>query len=576
MRALAGQADLHWRGQRVYQGRRALPAFGPHLQPSAERDDFASLRGATDGIALRLARSNAALHRTLAPADPLERAIFDLLEQLRVEALAPAAMPGLARNLAHRFRRWSEAFVGAGGTESRRGIVLFALAQTVRSRLTAQPLPEHMADLIETTRGRLAGHIGHELAALRRHGADQRAFAPHARAVAKKVAALLAGDDDEAGAGADPRDEDDARSGFARLMGFGGEWDDEAGSDEPDRQRDGLAPGESASRRGPPDAAGGYRVYTRAHDREVQAATLVRAAQLTEYRERLDGRIAAQGLNAQRLARQLQALLATPRADGWEGGLEEGRIDGRRLAALVASPTERRLFRAERIEPLPDAIVTFLIDCSGSMKACIEPVAMIVDVFARALDAAGIASEVLGFTTGAWSGGRAHADWLRAGRPPRPGRLSELRHLVFKSADTPWRRARRGIAALLKTDQFREGVDGEAVQWALARLQRRPERRRILLVVSDGGPMDTATLLANDAHILDQHLRDVVQRQTVWASARSAGNAESAALAEIAGIGVGLDLSPYYPRCQALDLDAPPGNRVFQEILELIAGRHRR
>lgn len=552
IRALAGDADLHFRGGRLHRAGRLLPPFGPHLHPSLETDDFGSFRGAADGIALRLARSDAALHRSLAPADPVARLIFDLLEQLRVESLAPDAMPGVKRNLAHRFARWSQGCIDSGLTESARGILLFTLAQTVRTRLTAEPMPEHTADLIETTRGMLTRRIAHELAGLRRHRDDQRAYAPHALAIAKAVAALLASRDDERGEADDERDQDDGRAGFRMLMAFDGEGDD------------GIALAGSGTSRVLEQSGDGYRVFTRAYDRELEAASLVRTALLAEFRSRLDARIAAQGVNLGRLARQLKALLATPQADGWDGAQEDGRIDGRRLAQLVASPTERRLFRQDRIEPLADCLVSFLIDCSGSMKGQIEAVAMIVDVLVRALEMAGVPSEVLGFTTGAWNGGRARRDWLRAGRPLHPGRLNEVDHLVFKSADAPWRRARRGIAALLKADLFREGVDGEAVDWAVARMQGRPERRRILLVVSDGSPMDTATNLANDAHYLDHHLRDVVQRH------------EAAASAEIGGIGVGLDLSPYYARSQALDLSAPPGNRVFQEILEVIAGQRRR
>lgn len=552
IRALAGDADLHFRGGRLHRAGRLLPPFGPHLHPSLETDDFGSFRGAADGIALRLARSDAALHRSLAPADPVARLIFDLLEQLRVESLAPDAMPGVKRNLAHRFARWSQGCIDSGLTESARGILLFTLAQTVRTRLTAEPMPEHTADLIETTRGMLTRRIAHALAGLRRHRDDQRAYAPHALAIAKAVAALLASRDDERGEADDERDQDDGRAGFRMLMAFDGEGDD------------GIALAGSGTSRVLEQSGDGYRVFTRAYDRELDAASLVRTALLAEFRSRLDARIAAQGVNLGRLARQLKALLATPQADGWDGAQEDGRIDGRRLAQLVASPTERRLFRQDRIEPLADCLVSFLIDCSGSMKGQIEAVAMIVDVLVRALEMAGVPSEVLGFTTGAWNGGRARRDWLRAGRPLHPGRLNEVDHLVFKSADAPWRRARRGIAALLKADLFREGVDGEAVDWAVARMQGRPERRRILLVVSDGSPMDTATNLANDAHYLDHHLRDVVQRH------------EAAASAEIGGIGVGLDLSPYYARSQALDLSAPPGNRVFQEILEVIAGQRRR
>ncbi|HOM13811.1 MAG TPA: cobalt chelatase [Rubrivivax sp.] len=554
IRALAGDTELHFRGRRLYRGEHVLRLAAPHLYPSLDDDDFGSFRGAADGMALRLAHSDAALHRSLLPADAIERLVFELLEQLRVESLAAPALPGVRRNLAHRFEQWSNAFVHSGLTESARGILIYTLAQVCRSRLSGEPVLEATEDLIEGTRGMLVGAISHELAGLRRQRGDQRAYARHALAIAQRVAQLLATRDDERGAGDERRDGDDAedRTGFALLMDF----DAEGGG--------GIAVAESGTSRVLDDAPGGYRVYTRAYDRELAAASLVRAALLAEYRERLDARIAAQAVNVGRLARQLKALLAQPARDGWDGAQESGRIDGRRLAQLVASPAERRLFRNERIEPKANCLVSFLIDCSGSMKAHIEAVAMVVDVFVRALELADVASEVLGFTTGAWNGGRALRDWQRQGRPRHPGRLNEVDHLVFKQADTPWRRARRGIAALLKADLFREGVDGEALDWAVARMSARDEQRRILLVVSDGSPMDTATQLANDAHYLDHHLVQVVHAH------------ERSGAVQICGIGVGLDLSPYYGRSLALDLSAPPGNRVFNEILEMIAGHGRR
>jgi cobaltochelatase CobT len=209
-------------------------------------------------------------------------------------------------------------------------------------------------------------------------------------------------------------------------------------------------------------------------------------------------------------------------------------------------------------------VLAFLVDCSGSMKQHIEPLATLLDVFVRALEQAGVTSELLGFGTGAWNGGRARRDWLQAGRPPSPGRLNELSHRVFKDGDTSWRRARPGIAALLKADLFREGVDGEAVDWAVARLQARPEARKLLVVVSDGCPMDSATQLANDAFYLDNHLKQVLQRH------------ERAGRVDIRALGVGLDLSPFYARCQALELGTAPGPAVLRDILQLLARPARR
>jgi len=552
VRAFSGERDLHFRGRRLHRGRMALPWFAPHLHPSPDTDDFASFRGVADGLALRLTASDAALHQSLRPEEPVERMLFEMLEQFRAEAMAPEVMVGMRHNLRHRHEEWSLAFHHSGLTDTARGLLLYAVAQICRARVNGEQVVEETEDMLEATRFALAPLIGHALAGLRKDRADQAAYAVHARAIARIVAAMLheAGDGDSEAA----RDAhvDDKRSVFSLV----------ADMDQEIVER--FTTAESGRSEVLEGAGGAYRVFTDAYDREHDAATLARKEVLAGHREKLDRRIAAQGVNIARLARELRALLAEPERDGWDGAQEEGLVDGRRLAQLVASPTERRLFRTERMEPLADCIVTFLIDCSGSMKEHAEPVAMMVDVFARALEQAGVACEVLGFTTGAWNGGRPQREWVRAGRPPHPGRLNERCHIVFKAAATPWRRARPAMAALLKADLFREGIDGEAVDWACMRLRQRGEARKLLMVISDGSPMDSATHLANDAHYLDHHLRDVVARQ------------EQRGDIEIAGIGVGLDLSPCYSRSHVLDLANPSGNTIFREVIGLMAGRHRR
>jgi len=553
IRALAGERDLHFRGRRLHRGRTRLPTYAPHLHPSVEHDDFASFRGAADGLALRLVHSDDALHRCLAPADRARRMLFDMLEQFRVESLAAGVWPGVQRNLQHRFETWLMAFHHSGLTESASGILLFTIAQVCHARVTQQTVLEATEDLMEATRAGIGPLIGRSLAALRRTRHDQAAYAVPALAIAAQVARLLeqAGEDD-----ASPSDrerEGDPRLAFGMLV-----------ADDENDEVTGAATVVTGRSRVLEAASDGYRVFSIAYDRELRPATQIRPALLAELRERLDARVAAQGLNIARLARQLHALLAMPSRDDWVSAQEEGLIDGRRLAQLVASPSERRLFRQELREPQADCVVAFLIDCSGSMRQHIESVALLVDVFARALDMAGVASEILGFTTGAWNGGRALRDWRRAGKPPFPGRLNETAHLVFKDGDTPWRRARRSIATLLHPELFREGVDGEALAWAAARLAARGEGRRLLVVISDGCPMDGATQLANDAHYLDHHLQQV------------AAKIEADGVVALAAIGVGLDLSPYYGRCQAIDLEAGLGNRIFQEVLSLIGGHRQR
>ena len=549
IRALSGVAAIRYRGRRLHDGHRPLSIHAAHLQADAALQDLPSLRGAADSVALRLLHTDSALHKSLCPGEPVARLVFELLEQLRVETLAPDQHAGVAHNLLHRFTAWSHAFYDSGLAEGASGLLLYTVFQMGWSRLTARAVLEKTEDFIEATRWSLSSQLGGDLAGLRRQRRDQAAFARHALAIAHAVDAMLKDAQAAQDGGQDDAGDARAQAAFRLLLDF---------DSDNDHLPDTAPLGESRAFN---DGAGGYRAYSTVYDREEKAGALVRRALLLEYRERMDEHIASLGINTARLARRFSQLLAVPRRDGWSFGEEEGYIDGRRLAQLISSPSERRLFRKEQFLPQADCLVTFLVDCSGSMKTHAQSVAVLLDIVLRALDQAGIATELLGFTTGAWNGGRVKRDWMRARSPARPGRLNELVHMVFKDGDTPWRRARPDIAALLKADLYREGVDGEAVDWACARMLARPERRRILLVVSDGCPMDTATNLANDEFYLAQHLKQVVARR------------EAQGAVEICGLGLGLDLGAYYSRSLATTLPASLNNELFGEIAQLIGGR---
>lgn len=548
IRALSGVASIRYRGRRLHDGRQALPIHAAHLQPDAALQDLPSLRGAADSVALRLLHTDAALHKSLCPAEPVARLVFELLEQLRVETLAPDQHAGVVHNLRHRYTAWSHAFYDSGLAEGASGLLLYTVFQMCWSRLTARAVLEKTEDFIEATRWSISSQLSGDLAGLRRHRADQAAYARHALAIAHAVDAMLkdaqAARDGEPDAAGDAK----AQAAFKLLLDF---------DSDNDNTPDAAPLGASRALR---DSDGGYRAYSTAYDREERAGELVRRALLLDYRERMDAHIASLGINTARLARRFTQLLAVPEREGWSFGEEEGTIDGRRLAQLISSPSERRLFRKEQFLPQADCLVTFLVDCSGSMKTHAQSVAVLLDILLRALDQAGVKTELLGFTTGAWNGGRVKRDWMRARSPAHPGRLNELVHMVFKDGGTSWRRARPDIAALLKADLYREGVDGEAVDWACQRMLARPERRRILLVVSDGCPMDTATNLANDEFYLAQHLKQVVARR------------EAQGAVEICGLGLGLDLGAYYSRSLATTLPASLNNELFSEIAQLLGG----
>lgn len=555
IRGLTGEADIHYRGRRLHKGRRPLPVYAPHLQLDARRDDFDSYRGVADSIALRLQHSDPHVHREFCPNEPVERLIFELLEQLRVETLAPDSMRGMKRNLHYRFAVWSRAFSASSIIDGAQGILLYTVFQVCRARLTGHPVPEATEGLIETTRTALAPLLGKDLEGLRHSRGEQAAYALHARSIARTVGNMLhSAEREKVDGNESEEEEEEVRNQFRLLLNF----DNDEGEAMPV-----VASGTSDALLG---AAAGYRSFTSAYDREEYASALARRDLLAELRARLDRRIAEHGFPVPRLAHRLMQLLAAPQRDGWSFGEEAGYVDGGRLAQLVCSPAEHHVFRLERCKPHADCLVSFLVDCSGSMKQHAEPVTILIDTLVRAMEQAGAKSEVLGFTTGAWNGGRTRRDWMQAGRPRCPGRMNELLHMVFKDADSNWRATRRDLAALLKVDLYREGVDGEAIKWASKRMHSRNVKRRILVVISDGCPMDSATVLLNDECYLENHLREVLARHELRSDI------------EVCGIGVGFDLSVYYSRSLTIDLRQPLNSALLFEIAELIGGkrRHRR
>lgn len=553
LRALSGERRVRYRGGRLEVQEQHFPVHAPHLRPNPEHDESLAWRGVADSLALRLKHSDQALVRQVLPAQPIARLVFELLEQLRVESLVADCHPGARRNMLRRFEQWSQQFLDAGHTEGHIGLLLFTLAQMSWILLCGGRAGEQTEMLIEAPRLSLLGHFGAAFGLMRRCRHDQPAFTEHALLIAAKAQELieqldaeLLGDDESNVSGVGEK----AHLAFALLLDVDQDGEGEISSS-----------GEThGNPRGSNDTFS-YQVFSREHDCEREASSLVRIELLRELRQRLDRRLAAQGLNLPRLAKRLGALLAAPRRDGWAFAQTEGQIDAGRLSRLIISPEQREIFRHELERPHSDCLVTLLIDNSGSMRNHIESIALLADAFCRALELAGARSEILGFTTGQWNGGRPLKRWRALGQPANPGRLNELSHVVYKNAETSWRRARPSIAALLKSDLFREGIDGEALLWARQRLLQRDARRRILIVMSDGCPMDSATHQTNQQDILDLHLKQVTRQ------------IEQEGTIELHALGVGLDLSAYYRRSLELDLSRSLDNAVFDEVLRLLNGR---
>ncbi|MEM9561484.1 MAG: cobalt chelatase [Actinomycetota bacterium] len=494
LRAIANRPGAELRGGRAVVDHRPLGIVVPYLTVELVGLDDRQRRGVTDALGLRVRHSDRGLHRELAPEPLLERVIFDIAEQFRCESLAEPELRGVGHNIAAAFDRWSDTAAGERVAETGVGLLVFTITHMLRYRLLRRASSEAVDDLIETTRGNLARLVGHALRELPRTAGSQRAFAEPASEIARLVAELAA-DGDES--------DDEAPEVVARHRLLAAiDWDD---LDERLAEVDAVTDGRPST--------DDYHVNTTAYDRVRTGASLYRPEVLRRLRAELDRASAAQTVSVARLAHRLQHLFAAPKTDGWSGGHEYGELDPARLARIVASPTDPEIRRIPAERPASDAAVTFLVDTSGSMKLQrYEAAAVLLDTLARALEMAGVTVEVLGFTTGAWNGGRARRDWLAAGSPPDPGRLAEVLHVVYKSAAQTWRQARPSLAAMLRVDHYREGLDGEALAWAGDRLADRPEARRHLVLVSDGWPMEAATANANRDGYLEDHLRAVVAR----------------------------------------------------------------
>ncbi|MXZ81384.1 MAG: cobalt chelatase [Gammaproteobacteria bacterium] len=547
VRALSRSPDAIYRRQGLFVDGRRLALQSPYLFADPVGHSLARNRGVVDALAMRLLHSDRNAHRRRRPDTPIEQLVFDMLEQLRCESLADGRMDGLIRNMDQSFSTWCIEFRASGLAETELGLMIHALAHMVRSRLMSRAPGEEIEGLIESVRFRLVPLIGCDLAGLKQCRHDQGAYADHALSIAGTILDVLRR------SGLDVIDREIAALREKSLLPPESVDDDsldEVAADNP-VLRD----------FGPPDE--GYRAFCTDFDRTVAGEDLYRLAQRLELRERLDRLIAAQSVNIPRLAQRLKIVFGAPRRSGWNEGVDDGHVDGRRISQLIANPGYTRIFKQEKRVPQSDAVVTFLIDNSGSMRRQkYEALAVLVDVLCRALDMAGVGTEILGFTTGGWAGGESIKVWRRHGSPDHPGRLNDRLHIVYKGADSDWKRSRLAIASMLNPAHFREGLDGEALEWALVRLLRRPESRKCLVFVSDGAPMETATCNHNHPAYLDNHLRNVVDF------------IERSGAVELRAIATALNLDDFLSHWTAVDLSGTLDSRTFHVLERIFQGRH--
>ncbi len=551
--------------------------------PNPARDlpaeEAAQLRGAADAMALRLRYHDDAVHSKRAPGNALARSVFEALEQARVEALGARRMAGVAANLSamldEQYRR--QGFERM--TERTESTMAEAVRLLARESLTHEPPPPSARQIVDMWRPWLEGKIARDIAELDRAILDQDTYARATRRLIQDLDLELGEmdelqSDDNQGQGEEAEGENEDQSGETSSAGAqpsteGAPADSAEGDAEEDgdAEADGeMMPGASDDDpgrpgrpgtlpRGRPDENAIYRAYSMAADEVVEADKLCDADELGRLRHLLDQQLSHLQSVIARLANRLQRRLLAKQTRAWEFDLEEGILDAARLSRVVTNPVLPLSYKQEQEMEFRDTVVTLLIDNSGSMRGRpITVAAMSADILARTLERCGVKVEILGFTTRAWKGGQARERWIAAGKPANPGRLNDLRHIVYKAADAPWRRARRNLGLMLREGILKENIDGEALMWAHNRLLGRPEERRILMVISDGAPVDDSTLSVNPGNYLEKHLREVIRE------------IERIGAVELTAIGIGHDVTRYYRRAVTI-VDAEQLGGVMLERL---------
>ncbi|WP_304620476.1 cobaltochelatase subunit CobT [Paracoccus sediminilitoris] len=535
----------------------------PQISRRMARDEVLLARGTADAFAMRVRHHDAATHAKYAPAGPMARELYEAMETARCEALGARDMPGALSNIDARIGADADMKGYAHISAPADAPLSVAAGYIVRQAATGRSLPPGAQNVADLWRPFVESQAGGSLSDVNRALADQSSFARLARQIITDL-----GYGDQLGEDPDQPEDDDADDNS--------EQDEESG-DNQSREQDDSEDSEASSERSqeqtqdeqqasvsmddqsedemsdeaempesdaPPDqpppvsdASPDYTVFAQNWDEEIRAEDLADEAELERLRAYLDKQLDPLRGAVSRLANKLQRRLQAQQNRSWEFDKEEGVLDAGRLARVVANPTMPLSFKIEKDTEFRDTVVTLLIDNSGSMRGRpISIAAICADVLARTLERCNVKVEILGFTTRAWKGGQAREAWLAAGRPAQPGRLNDLRHIIYKSADAPWRRVRPNLGLMMKEGLLKENIDGEALEWAHRRLVKRSEARKILMVISDGAPVDDSTLSVNPANFLERHLRDVIAM------------VEKRRAVELLAIGIGHDVTRYYER----------------------------
>ncbi len=560
----------------------------PQVTQTTSAKDIAITRGLGDSFALRLSNHADTIHNKYQPVGKNARAVFETVEQARIEAIGANAMAGVKQNLTAMLEdRYTRTIINR--SSNRRDTPLEeAVGLILRERLTGEAPPAAARAYVDLWRPWVEEKAAGNLDGLKDALHDQQAFARLSRDL---IAALDMGDElgDDPDKGeeneeqeaeenqgernetpegqeqdseqaADQMEQAEGETESAEMEAQAIDSDDQPDDEASDEQTDGEEPFRLQLPFGSQSNSDFYKVYTNKYDETVEAEDLCDAEELTRLRAYLDKQLSSlQGVVA-RLANRLQRRLMAQQNRSWEFDLEEGMLDSAKLMRVVIDPMHPLSFKMEKDTQFRDTVVSLLIDNSGSMRGRpITVAATCADILARTLERCGVKVEILGFTTRAWKGGQARETWLGAGKPVNPGRLNDLRHIVYKAADQPWRRARKNLGLMMREGLLKENIDGEALIWAHNRLLGRSEQRRIMMVISDGAPVDDSTLSVNSGNYLERHLRQVIT------------DIEGRSPVELIAIGIGHDVTRYYKRAVTIVDAEELGGAMTEKLAELFA-----
>jgi cobaltochelatase, CobT subunit len=584
VRSIAGDSEVEVTFANERPGMAGERIRLPEISKRPTAHELAVTRGLGDSMALRLACHDAGVHATLSPQGADARSVFDAVEQARVESLGALRMSGVAENL-NSMNSEKYAKANFSGIERKEDAPLAeAMAMLVREKLAGTKAPQSAGKVLDLWRPFIEEKAGTDLDGLKGAIEDQQAFAKLVRHMlsSMQMAEDLGEEDsepeemdnpnedeqprsneseneeveEEAGSDAAPAEQSEAADDELDEGEMdGAEMSDDEMSDEADDHSE--TPGETRRPHTPFDDFNekvDYRIFTQEFDEEVLAEELCDEAELDRLRAFLDKQLAHLQGAVGRLANRLQRRLMAQQNRSWDFDLEEGYLDPARLVRLIIDPMQPLSFKKERDTQFRDTVVSLVLDNSGSMRGRpITVAATCADILARTLERCGVKVEILGFTTKAWKGGQSRESWLANGKPANPGRLNDLRHIVYKSADAPWRRSRRNLGLMMREGLLKENIDGEALMWAHNRLIGRPEQRKILMMISDGAPVDDSTLSVNPGNYLERHLRAVIEQ------------IEMRSPVELLAIGIGHDVTRYYRKAVTIvDADELAGAMTEQ------------